>query len=142
MPHPDLSNVKALIADDRDDVRQWLSTSLRQAGVADIDLMPAGVGGRNLVALLARDTVTASSAGSRAAEPLGEAVSRFSHDIASPLMCVLALSGLLVREARAGNSTAEDLRRIQAAAEEIAVMVRALGERATPGGAMRHTRPS
>jgi hypothetical protein len=47
-------------------------------------------------------------------------------------MCVLALSGLLVRETRVDAQTAEDLKRIQAAAEEIALMVRRLGERASP----------
>lgn len=142
MPQPDLSNVKALIADDRDDVRQLLSARLRELGVADIDLMAAGVGGRNLVALMTRDQTTTGAAGSRAAEPIPDIVSRFSHDVASPLMCVLALSGLLVREARTGNQTADDLKRIQAAAEEIAVMVRALGERTTPRGTMRQTRSS
>lgn len=142
MAHPDLSNVKALIADDRDDVRQLLSARLREIGVADIDLVTAGVGGRHLVALLTRDATTAGGAGGRAAESLPDVVSRFSHDVASPLMCVLALSGLLVREARAGNDTADDLKRIQAAAEEIAVMVRTLGERAAPSGPIRQTRLS
>jgi hypothetical protein len=56
-------------------------------------------------------------------------------------MCVLALSGLLVREGRADAQTSEDLKRIQAAAEEIAVMVRTLGEQAGPRSG-RTSRPS
>ena len=73
---------------------------------------------------------------------LAAAVSRFTHDVASPLMVVSSLSALLVREGRADAQTVDDLRRIQAAADEIGVMVRALGERGAPRRAADDTRQS
>ncbi|HEX5069048.1 MAG TPA: hypothetical protein VFV78_02435 [Vicinamibacterales bacterium] len=125
MPNPDLSNVKALIADDRADVRRLLTEQLRAMGVDQIDTVGAAAGATNLIALIA----AAGPAGATPrTQPLPAAVQKFSHDVASPLMCVLALSGLLVREGRADAQTTEDLKRIQAAAEEIALMVRTLGE--------------
>ena len=65
-------------------------------------------------------------------EQLRDIVSRFSHDVSSPLMCVIALSGLLARQAPADDSLANDLKQIQAAAEEVAGMVRALGAAVAP----------
>jgi CheY-like chemotaxis protein len=135
MPHPEFANITALIADDRADVRNLLTAQLREMGVAQIDAMAAVAGGTHLLALLAHPSPPADPGA--AVEPLPAAVSRFSHDVASPLMCVLALTGLLVREARVDEQTAEDLKRIQAAAEEIALMVRTLGERAAPRSARR-----
>jgi hypothetical protein len=136
MPNPDLSTVRAVIAHDRADVRNLLTERLRALGVERIDAVAAGVGGSQIVALLTTRADPAPQA-----EPLPAAVSRFTHDVASPLMCVLALSGLLVREGRADAQTREDLKRIQAAAEEIAVMVRTLGEQAGPRSG-RTSRPS
>jgi hypothetical protein len=133
MPHPEFANITALIADDRADVRDLLTARLREIGVANVEAMAAVAGGTQLLALIAQ----APPDGGAAAEPLPAAVSRFSHDVASPLMCVLALSGLLVRETRVDDQTAEDLKRIQAAAEEIALMVRTLGERASPRAGRR-----
>jgi hypothetical protein len=135
MSHPGFADITALIADDRAELRDLLSARLREIGVTRIDAMAAVAGGTHLLALIA-PAPTAADTGP-AAEPLPAAVSRFSHDVASPLMCVLALSGLLVREARVDEQTTEDLKRIQAAAEEIALMVRTLGERAAPRGARR-----
>lgn len=139
MPNADLSNVKALIAHDRADVRVLLADRLRAIGVDQIDMVAAAAGATSLIALL---TVATPSGNTARAEPLAAAVSRFSHDVASPLMSVLALSGLLVREGRADAQTNEDLKRIQAAAEEIAVMVRTLGEQALPRKRGRATRSS
>jgi hypothetical protein len=136
MPHPEFANITALIADDRADIRELLATRLRDIGVVHIDAMAAAAGDMHLLALIARGAQPSDPVLS--AEPLPAAVSRFSHDVASPLMCVLALSGLLVREARVDAQTTEDLKRIQAAAEEIAVMVRTLSERASPRGARRN----
>jgi hypothetical protein len=127
MPNPDLSTVRALIAHDRADVRDLLTERLRALGIERIDAVAADVGGAPLLALM---TAAAPAAETPRVEPLPAAVSRFSHDVASPLMCVLALSGLLVREGRTDAQTSDDLKRIQAAAEEIAVMVRTLGEQA------------
>ena len=53
-------------------------------------------------------------------------VQRFSHDVASPLMSVLALTEVLLLEARPDERLSEDLRRIHAAAEEAIGLVRAL----------------
>jgi len=136
MPNPDLSTVRAVIAHDRADVRNLLTERLRELGVEHIDAVGASVGGSQIVALMTTPADAAPKG-----EPLPAGVSRFSHDVASPLMCVLALSGLLVREGRADAQTREDLKRIQAAAEEIAVMVRTLGEQAGPRSG-RTSRPS
>ncbi len=130
MADAEFANITALIADDRADVRDSLAARLRDMGVTHVDAMAAVAGATHLLALLAH-AATPADAGA-AAEPLPAVVSRFSHDVASPLMCVLALSGLLVREGRVDQQTTEDLKRIQAAAEEIALMVRTLGERALP----------
>lgn len=65
-------------------------------------------------------------AGSLPVETL-ERVRRFSHDIVSPLMSVLALSEVLMLEAKGDDRLNEDLRRIHAAAEEALSLVRALG---------------
>ena len=65
-------------------------------------------------------------------DELRDLVSRFSHDVSSPLMCVIALSGLLARQAPADESLANDLKQIQTAAEEVADMVRALGAAVAP----------
>lgn len=55
-----------------------------------------------------------------------EAVRRFAHDVVSPLMSVLALSEVLILEARKDDRLNEDLRRIHAAAEEALTLVRGL----------------
>ena len=65
-------------------------------------------------------------------DELRDLVSKFSHDVSSPLMCVIAISGLLARQAPADESLANDLKQIQAAAEEVAGMVRALGAAVAP----------
>ncbi len=136
MPEADLSNLRALIADDRAEVRQILGAALRGLGVIHIDTVEAGIAGTNLVAVMTKNEM-AGAAHADTPEQVADLVTRFSHDVASPLMCVLALSGLLVREAQAANRSGDDLKRIQAAAEEIAVMVRALGERAATGDRAR-----
>ena len=62
-----------------------------------------------------------------------EAVRRFSHDVVSPLMSVLALSEVLLMESRHDERLNEDLRRIHAAAQEALTMVRALSAQVTSG---------
>jgi signal transduction histidine kinase len=74
-------------------------------------------------------------------QEIEDLVSRFSHDVASPLMLVLALSGLFVRT-RPDDDAAGDLKLIQAAAEEIAAMVRELGARVAPTKADLPLEPS
>lgn len=51
-------------------------------------------------------------------------VQAFSHDVVSPLMSILALSQVLLLEARPDERLNEDLKRIHAAAEEALALVR------------------
>jgi signal transduction histidine kinase len=53
-------------------------------------------------------------------------VRRFTHDVVSPLMSVMALTEVLMLEARNDDRLNEDLRRIHAAADEALSLVRAL----------------
>lgn len=62
-------------------------------------------------------------------------VTAFSHDVSSPLTGVLALSDVLLQEGGVSERAREDLQRIHAAAEEIALMVRTLAERVAPSRA-------
>jgi len=62
-------------------------------------------------------------------EEIADLVARFSHDVASPLTGVLALCEVLIHEGQTDDRSREDLKRIHAAAEEIAAMVLALGTR-------------
>ncbi|HXT68904.1 MAG TPA: histidine kinase [Vicinamibacterales bacterium] len=55
-----------------------------------------------------------------------EVLRRFTHDVVSPLMSVVALAEVLLLEARNDDRLNEDLRRIHAAADEALGMVRAL----------------
>ena len=62
-------------------------------------------------------------------EPSGispDALRRFTHDVVSPLMSVVALTEVLLLEARKDDRLNEDLRRIHAAADEALGMIRAL----------------
>jgi len=67
----------------------------------------------------------------RTPEESVEAVRRFTHDVVSPLMSVVALSEVLLLESRHDERLNEDLRRIHAAAEEAIGLVRALGAQFT-----------
>jgi len=53
-----------------------------------------------------------------------ESVMAFSHDVINPLMSILALSQVLLLEARPDERLNEDLKRIHAAAEEAVALVR------------------
>jgi signal transduction histidine kinase len=57
-------------------------------------------------------------------------VQAFSHDVVSPLMSILALSQVLLLEARPDERLNEDLKRIHAAAEEALALVRSFSMRA------------
>ena len=72
-----------------------------------------------------RDTGEPKAESGHQAETI-EAVRRFAHDVVSPLMSVLALSEVLILEARKDDRLNEDLRRIHAAADEALTLVRAL----------------
>lgn len=60
-------------------------------------------------------------------------VRQFSHDVASPLMSVLALTEVLLMESRHDPRLREDLQRIHAAAEEAIALVRSLNTRVSVG---------
>ena len=53
-----------------------------------------------------------------------ESIQAFSHDVVNPLMSILALSQVLLLEARPDERLNEDLKRIHAAAEEALALVR------------------
>jgi signal transduction histidine kinase len=65
-----------------------------------------------------------------------EMVRRFTHDVASPLTLVLALSELLMQQSRTGDPGHDDLAQIQASTREVLNMVRSLAARLPirPGG--------
>jgi hypothetical protein len=130
MPVPDLSNIRALIADERAEVRDLLRATLRGLGVTNIDTVAAGIAGTNVVALMTRNAMPpAGESGATPSDDITDLVTRFAHDVASPLMGVLALTELLIQEGELARHAEEDLRNIRTAAEEIAGMVRALSER-------------
>ena len=62
-------------------------------------------------------------------QEIAELVARFSHDVASPLTGVLALTEVLIQEPQTTDRARDDLRRIHEAAEEIASMVLTLSQR-------------
>jgi hypothetical protein len=128
MPTPDLSSVRALIADERADARRTLEQALREIGVTQIDVVAGPLSGARLATLIGAQ---AEGAGrfENVRTPL-ELVARFSHDAASPLMLIVALTDLLARLDTADAATRDDLRQIHEAARQVADMVRTLGVRA------------
>lgn len=143
MPVPDLSNIRALIADERADVRDLLAARLRELGVTSIETVASGIEGTGVVTLMMRNAMGPRDRGAApASEDVTDLVARFSHDVASPIMGVLALSGLLVQEGQLGQRAADDLKSIRAAAEEIAGMVRTLSEQVASTRTIRRQRSS
>jgi EAL domain-containing protein (putative c-di-GMP-specific phosphodiesterase class I)/ActR/RegA family two-component response regulator len=85
-------------------------------------------------------TPTFASAGQRAGAPrsssavaadaeLAETVLRFAHDVASPMMMVLALSELLLQDGALSATHREDVDQIHRSAKEVAAMLKALQRR-------------
>lgn len=62
-------------------------------------------------------------------ENIAALVAQFSHDVASPLTLVLALSELLLQTTDPGDRAHDDLTHIHAAAREALTMVRSLAAR-------------
>ena len=117
---PDLSNLRALIADDRPDVRDVLAAKLRELGVGRIESAPSGTPGPLL-------SITTASSMPAAPEPhtpeqLTELVARFTHDVMNPLQSALVFSRFLVAKP-GGETAADDLKVVHAAVEEVAGMV-------------------
>lgn len=134
---PDLSNLRALIADDRPEVRDLLAATLRDLGVTRIESMPSGTPGPLL-------SITTTSSMDAAPEPhtpeqLADLVSRFTHDVMNPLQSALVFSQFLAT--KPGGATApDDVKAIQAAIEEVAEMVGQLIKRLV--AASRSHRPN
>jgi signal transduction histidine kinase len=131
MSKPDLSSLRAIIADDRADVRDLLVKSLHAAGVGRIDAVPGAIGTERLLAVLtgvapSADVVEPAAASTR------DLIARFSHDVASPLMLIVALTDLLARHPGVDDRVRDDLQQIHTAAREVATMVRGLGMAAGP----------
>jgi len=134
---PDLSNLRALIADDRPEVRDLLAAALRELGVGRIDTVPSGTPGP----LLSITTVSSMPGAPEPQTPqeLTELVSRFTHDVMNPLQSALVFSRFLAAKPGAENAV-EDLKAVHAAVEEVAVLVGQLIERLV--AAARARRPS
>jgi signal transduction histidine kinase len=127
MAAPDLSNVRALIADDRAEVRDLLASTLRQAGLTRIDTVSPADASVHLLGLAVADAMAADDE-PRSQESLAEFVSRFTHDVGSPLTTALLHSRLLA--AGASDRVPEDARTLQTCVEEIASLVLTLARRA------------
>ena len=133
---PDLSNLRALIADDRPEVRDLVAARLRELGIARIDAVPSGTPGPLL-------SITTTSSMSAAPKPLtnealSELVARFTHDVMNPLQSALVFSRFLAAKPGAPNAI-EDVKAVHAAVEEVAVLVGQLIERLV--SAARASRP-
>ena len=137
---PDLSNLRALIADDRPEVRDLLAARLRELGIGRIDTVPSGTPGP----LLSITTTSSMLSGPGASEPhtaaeLSDLVARFTHDVMNPLQSALVFSRFLATKPEA-ESAADDAKAVNAAVEEVAGMVGQLIERLV--AAARASRPN
>ena len=123
---PDLSNLRALIADDRPEVRDLLAAKLRELGIVRIEAVPSGIPGPLL-------SITTTSSMAAAPEPhspaeVTELMARFTHDIMNPLQSALVFSRFLATKP-VGESAIEDAKAVHIAVEEVAGMVGQLIER-------------
>ena len=132
MSKPDLSSLRAIIADDRADVRDHLANSLRAAGLTRIDAVPGAVGVERLLAVLAAAVPQDTNPPETAPASARDLIARFSHDVASPLMLIVALTDLVARQPAVDDRLRGDLQQIHSAAREVATMVRGLGLTAGP----------
>jgi signal transduction histidine kinase len=137
MSKQDLSSLRAIIADDRAAVRDLLANTLRSAGVSRIDAVPGMIGVERMLAVLTGPSSHDADEPERAPVSTRDLIARFSHDVASPLMLIVALSDLLARQPAVDDRVRDDLQQIHSAAREVATMVRGLGMAAGPraGGA-------
>jgi signal transduction histidine kinase len=138
MAVPDLSDLRALVADDRPEVRHALAARLRDLGVTRIDALPAGAGAAGLLAVMAGMPSPDDASAAMSPDQIVDVVARFTHDVTSPLTSALLLSRLLA-DTGGGDSARDDARRIHAAVEEVAGMVHTLIVRVT--AASKASRP-
>lgn len=123
---PDLSNLRALIADDRPDVRDLVAARLRDLGVGQIETVPSGTPGPLLS--IATTSSMAAAADPHTPAELSDLVSRFTHDVMNPLQSALVFSRFLATKP-GGESAMEDAKAVHIAVEEVAGMVGELIER-------------
>jgi hypothetical protein len=133
MAVPDLSNLRAVVADDRPDARDMVTAKLRELGVTRIESVAAGVAGPGFVTVMT-DAVMVGVPEPASPDQIVDLVARFTHDVTSPLTSALLLSRFL---ATAGNGANEDAQRIHAAIEEVAGMVRTLTVRVASASGLR-----
>jgi signal transduction histidine kinase len=138
MPAPDLSNLRAVIADDRPEVRDLIAARLRELGVSRIDAVSPGTAGIHLLGLASGDAM-AGAAAPTSPEQLAEFVARFTHDIGSPLTTALLNSRILATGM--SDRPTEDARLLLECVEEIAGLVRMLA-RQVASTDPRRPRPS
>lgn len=138
MPVPDLSNLRALIADDRAEVRTLLAAKLRELGVTRIQTVSTGAVGPNLLGIATEDAM-ASAPEPTSPELLAELVARFTHDVSSPLTTALLSSRILA--GGGSDRPAEDAQQLRDCVEEIAGLARSLARRVA-AVSPRHTRSS
>ena len=130
MPESVVTHLRAVIADDRADVRALVVRKLGEIGLTQVEAVPASIGGQLVLAILGGGS-SQGAADPDPAQPLSptDLLTRFTHDVASPLTGVLAFSELLTKELAAGSRAQEDVARIHAGALEIASLVRELSVR-------------
>ena len=136
---PDLSNLRALIADDRPEVRDLLAAKLRELGIAQVETVPSGTPGP-----LLSITTTSSMAGTAAPKTPGELsdlVSRFTHDVMNPLQSALVFSRFLATKPGSDRAS-EDAKAVHVAVEEVAGMVGQLVERLVAAARARQSEQS
>ncbi len=138
MPVPDLSNLRALIADDRAEVRTLLSAKLQELGLTRIHTVSTAAIGPNLLGIATEDAM-ASAPEPTSPDRLAELVARFTHDVSSPLTTAL-LSSRILASGRSDRPE-EDAQQLRACVEEIAGLARALAQRVA-AVSPRHTRSS
>jgi hypothetical protein len=134
MPAPDLSNLRALIADDRAEVRDLVAARLRELGVARIDAVSPGAGDVHLLGL-ASGSAMADAPTPVSPDQLADFVARFTHDVGSPLTTALLCSRVLA--SGASDRPAEDAQNVTACIQEIADLVRTLAQRVAAAGPRR-----
>jgi CheY-like chemotaxis protein len=134
---PDLSNLRALIADDRPEVRDLVAARLRELGIARIDAVPSGTPGP-LLSITTTSSMSAAAPNPLNNEALSDLVARFTHDVMNPLQSALVFSRFLAAKPGAPNAI-EDVKAVHAAVEEVAVLVGQLIERLV--SAARASRP-
>jgi hypothetical protein len=137
MSAPDLSNLRAVIVDDRAEVRNLVAVKLREIGMSRIDAVSPGTAGVHLLGLATGDAMAGALDPASPAQ-LSDFVARFTHDVGSPLTTALLCSRVLA--SGASDRPLEDAQSVNASIQEIADLVRALAQRVAAAGPPRASR--